>query len=119
MSDHPNAQISKISLLAPAVADIFLAGLGFGVWEGLQSMGNGCGLEMEGVSTHFYPYGSLFSNFPDFVNLHLASFSVVPRCSGKVPGPSKSVLNVPGPCENLLWWYDEASGRSRDPPRVP
>ena len=30
---------------------------GFGVWEGLQSIGNGCGLQMDGFSAHFEPYG--------------------------------------------------------------
>ena len=29
--------------------------VGFGVWEGLQSIGNGCGLHMDGFSAHFEP----------------------------------------------------------------
>ena len=37
--------------------------MGFGVWEGLQSMGNGCGLQMDGFSAHFEPCGSIFDNF--------------------------------------------------------
>ena len=39
--------------------------VGFGVWEGLQSIGNGCGLQMDGFSTHFEPCGSIFDHFPD------------------------------------------------------
>ena len=49
--------------------------VGFGVWEGLQSMGNGCGLQMDGFSAHFEPYGSIFNDFHDWH--HLGSFSVV------------------------------------------
>ena len=38
----------------------------FGVWEGLQSIGNGCGLQMDGFSAHFDSYGSFFDYFDDF-----------------------------------------------------
>ena len=47
--------------------------MGFGVWEGLQWMGNGCGLEMDGFSTHFEPHGSIFNDFHDFVYFALVS----------------------------------------------
>ena len=40
--------------------------VGFGVREGLQSMGNGCGLQMDGFSAHFDPYESIFDYFSDF-----------------------------------------------------
>ena len=40
--------------------------MGFGVWEGLQSIGNGCGLQMDGFSAHFDPYGSILVDFNDF-----------------------------------------------------
>ena len=40
--------------------------MGFGVWEGLQSIGNGCGLQMDGFSAHFDEYGSILVDFPDF-----------------------------------------------------
>ena len=40
--------------------------VGFGVWEGLQSMGNGCGLQMDGFSVHFEPSRSIFDCFHDF-----------------------------------------------------
>ena len=40
--------------------------LGFGVWEGLQWIGNGCGLQMDGFSAHFDQSGSIFDDFHDF-----------------------------------------------------
>ena len=40
--------------------------VGFGVWEGLQWMGNGCGLQMDGFSAHFDPYEFIFTDFHDF-----------------------------------------------------
>ena len=62
---------------------------GFGVWEGLQSIGNGCGLQMDGFSAYFEPYGSIFDN------LWFWLFSDRFRRS------------------------DAVSGRSQDPPRLP
>ena len=40
--------------------------VGFGVWEGLQSIGNGCGLQMDGFSAHFEPSESISDDFHDF-----------------------------------------------------
>ena len=40
--------------------------VGFGVWEGLQSIGNGCGLQMDGFSAHFEPSESISVDFHDF-----------------------------------------------------
>ena len=40
--------------------------MGFGVWEGLQSIGKGCGLQMDGFSAHFEPYRPIFNDFEDF-----------------------------------------------------
>ena len=45
----------------------------FGVWEGLQSMGNGCGLQMNGFSSHFEPSESSFDDFHDFGNFAVVS----------------------------------------------
>ena len=39
--------------------------LEFGVWEGLQSIGNGCGLQLDGFSAHFDRSESIFDDFPD------------------------------------------------------
>ena len=45
--------------------------VGFGVWEGLQWMGNGCGLQLDGFSAHFEPCGSIFDNFHDFCDFRV------------------------------------------------
>ena len=47
--------------------------MGFGVWEGLQSIGNGCGLQMDGFSSHFDQYESNFDDFHSFGNLAVVS----------------------------------------------
>ena len=54
-------------------ADFFNFPLGFGVWEGLQSMGNGCGLQMDGFSAHFEPSESIFHDFHDIVHFGVVS----------------------------------------------
>ena len=40
--------------------------MGFGVWAGLQSIGNGCGLQMHKFSAHIEPYESIFDDFHYF-----------------------------------------------------
>ena len=50
--------------------------VGFGVWGGLQSMGNGCGLQMDGFSAHFEPYGSILDDFHDLGNFAFVSGSL-------------------------------------------
>ena len=40
--------------------------MGLGVWEGLQWIGNGCGLQMDGFSAHFEPSESISVDFHDF-----------------------------------------------------
>ena len=47
--------------------------MGFGVWEGLQWIGNGCGLQMDGFSAHFEPSGSDFEDFQDFDDFAMVS----------------------------------------------
>ena len=112
---------------------IFL--LGFRVWEGLQSIGNGWGLRMDEFSVHFEPSGSSFDDSHDFddfaiVSSPLTLFPEGPRtlrkCSKgpgtlsegpgilregvmmvccsfrKVPGPSETVSQVPGPSGSVL-----------------
>ena len=46
--------------------------VGFGVWGGLQSIGNACGLQMDGFSIHFEPYGSIFDDFHNFGHFGVA-----------------------------------------------
>ena len=47
--------------------------MGFRVWQGLQSIGNGCGLQMDGFSTHFEPSQSISVDFHDFGHLGVDS----------------------------------------------
>ena len=47
--------------------------LGFGVWEGLQSIGNGCGPQMDGFSARFEHSEFIFVNFHDFGNFGVVS----------------------------------------------
>ena len=46
--------------------DFWNSAVGFGVWEGLQWMGNCCWLQMAGFSAHFDPYESILNYFNDF-----------------------------------------------------
>ena len=39
---------------------------GFGVWEGSQSIGNGCGLQTDGFSAYFEPSEFILEDFHDF-----------------------------------------------------
>ena len=47
--------------------------VGFGVREGLQSIGNGCGLEIDGFSAHFERYESILNDFHDFGDFEVVS----------------------------------------------
>ena len=47
-------------------ADLWNFPVRFGVWEVLQSMGNGCGLQMDGFSVNFKPSDSISIDFHDF-----------------------------------------------------
>ena len=40
--------------------------VGFGVWEGLQWIGNGCGIQMDKFSAHFDLSESIFEDFHGF-----------------------------------------------------
>ena len=58
--------------------------MGFGVWGGLQSIGNGCGLQMDGFSFHFELSDSILHDFHDFGHFAIDSgglmlFSEGPR----------------------------------------
>ena len=67
--------------------------MGFGVWGGLQSIGNGCGLQMDGFSALFEPYGFILYDFHDFGDFAVVSgglllFPEGPRTHRKCPeGP--------------------------------
>ena len=47
--------------------------MGFGVWEGLQWIGNGCGLLLDGFSAHFEPSEFIFDYFHDFGHFGVVS----------------------------------------------
>ena len=53
--------------------DFWIFAVGFGVWEGLQTMENGCGLQMNGLSPHFEPYEFIFNYFCDFGHFAIVS----------------------------------------------
>ena len=89
----------------------------FGVWEGLQSIGNGCGLQMDGFSAHFEQYESILDDFHDFghfgiVSVALTLFPEGPRTLRRCPKGAGTYLKVPGSSEKVLWWSDAASGMS-------
>ena len=46
---------------------------GFGIWEGLQSIENGCGLQMDGFSAHSELYGFISNHFHDFGDFGIVS----------------------------------------------
>ena len=47
--------------------------VGFGVRVGLQWIGNGCGLQMDGFSAHFSQYESISVDFHDFGHFGVVS----------------------------------------------
>ena len=68
--------------------------MGFGVWEGLQSIGNGCGLQMDGFSAHFDQYESISIDFHDFG--HFAIVSGAPTLFPEGPTTLRKCPNGPG-----------------------
>ena len=76
-------QLKGLRPLPPTLADswffclLFLENVffnfpvGFRVWEDLQSMGNGCGIQTDGFSAHFEPCVFIFDYFQ-----HFADFAV-------------------------------------------
>ena len=64
-----------------------------GVWEGSQSIGNGCGLQIDGFSAHFEPYGFIFNDFHDFGHFGIDSggLMLLPEGPSKSAKPSSRV----------------------------
>ena len=62
-----------------------------GIWGlgGLQSIGNGCGIQIHRFSTHFDPYG-FFYDFHDF-----AHFGMVFRGLTLLPGGPRTLQECP------------------------
>ena len=80
--------------------------VGFGVWEGLQSMGNGCGLQMDGFSRHFELSESIFNDFHDFGHFAIDSdgltlFPEGPRTSPHLSQPLPTSRGPMGGVEAL------------------
>ena len=46
---------------------------GFGIWGGVQSIGTGCGIQMDGFSAQTEPYGFMFDDVYDFGNFAFVS----------------------------------------------
>ena len=53
-----------------------------GVREGLQSIGNGCGLQMKGFSANFEPSGSIFDDFQESNDFAIVSNDLTPFPEG-------------------------------------
>ena len=68
--------------------------MGFGVWEDLQRMGNGYGLQMDGFSFHFEPYGFIFDYVHDFDDFALVSDGLTLLPEG--PRTLRECLGGPG-----------------------
>ena len=75
--------------------------MGFGVWERLESLGNGCGLQMDGFSAHFEPSESILDDFHVFgyfgiVSGALTLFPEGPRTLRKCPKGPGTLSEGPG-----------------------
>ena len=78
----------------------------FGVWKGLQSIRNGCGLQMDGFSAHVEPSELIFDYFHDFCDFAVVSdgltlFPEGPRTLRDRPEGLRTVWDY----VMLLWWY--------------
>ena len=73
--------------------------MGFRVWGGLQSTGNGCGLQIDRFSAQTEPYGSIFDDFYAFDNFGIVFGGLALLPEG--PRILRECPEVPGPCENV------------------
>ena len=62
--------------------DLLFFPTGIGVWEGLESIRNGRGLQMDGVSAHFEPYEFISIIFDDFSDFGIFSDGLMPFTEG-------------------------------------
>ena len=83
-----------------------------GGWEGLQSIGDGCGIKLDQFSSHIEP--SEFFLMICMILVIMVSFSLVWSCFRKVSGPSESGLKVPGPHASVLSDWSQLDGTSRN-----
>ena len=73
--------------------------VGFGVWGGLQSIGNGCGIQIDGFSAQTEPYESIFNDFHYFGDFGIVFGGLMLSPEG--PRTLEKALKV-GPCESVL-----------------
>ena len=68
--------------------------VGFGVWECVESIGNGCGIQMDGFSAREVPYSFIFDEFHDLCHFGVVfgGLTLIPR------GPElpENILKLPG-----------------------
>ena len=86
--------------------------VGFGVWEGLQSIGNGCGLQIDGFSGQTDSYGSIFDDFEDFYHFGIVFGGLMLLPEGL--RTLRECPEVPGPYESVLSDLSQLVGTSRN-----
>ena len=74
-----------------------------GVWGGLQSIGNGCGIQIDRFSAQTEPDESIFDDFHDFAHFVI------------IFGGLKVVPDSPWAHEKAQWSSEEPSGRMKSP----
>ena len=86
--------------------------VGFGVWGGLQSMGKGCGIQIDGFSVQTEPYGSIFDDCHDFDNFSVVFGGLMLSPEG--PRTLRECPEVPGPYESVLSDWSQLVRTSRN-----
>ena len=86
--------------------------MGVGVWEGLLSIGNGCGLQIDGFSAQTEPYESIFDDFHDFDDFGIVFVGLM--LLPESPRTLRECPEVPGPCESTLSGWSQLVGTCLD-----
>ena len=86
--------------------------MGFGVREGLPSIGNGCGIQIDGFSAQTEPYGYIFNDVHDFDDFAIVSGGLTLLPEG--PRTRRECPEVPGPCGSVLSDQSELVAASRN-----
>ena len=86
--------------------------MGFGVWGGLQSIGNGCGLQIDGFSAQTEPYESIFNDFHDFDYFGIVFDGLTLLPEG--PRTLRECPEVPGLYQSVLSDWSQLVGTSRN-----
>ena len=91
--------------------------MGFGFGEGLQSMRNGYGLQIDRFSAHFEPYGSIFDDVVFFCHFGVAFGCLMPFPEG--PRTLPEALKAPGPNYGSLMLLPEDPRTLQECPEDP